>query len=127
MELRYKGHSLTIDMPGWYSDEESIHTGEDMKVSDAALMQLKAEVDGLLRPEDIRRIRKSLGLTQRQASEFLGGGPNSFQKYESGEVLPSRAVCNLLRVLERHPDEIQRLKEDESQSKYRRHHDLVPA
>src|SRR3954470_4074047 len=87
MELRYKGHSITIDMPGWYSEEESIHTGEDMKVSDAALMRLKAEVDGLLRPEDIRRIRKSLGLTQRQASEVLGGGPNSFQKYESGEVL----------------------------------------
>ena len=31
-------------MPGWYCDEcdESIHTGDDMKVSDRMLKQLKA-------------------------------------------------------------------------------------
>ena len=31
-------------MPGWYCDasDESIHTGEDMKVSDRALNRLKA-------------------------------------------------------------------------------------
>jgi HTH-type transcriptional regulator/antitoxin MqsA len=33
-----------IDMPGWYCNEsgESIHTGEDMKISDAALAALIA-------------------------------------------------------------------------------------
>lgn len=39
MTLTYKGESLTFDMPGWYCDqsEESIHTGEDMKISDRKL------------------------------------------------------------------------------------------
>ena len=34
MTLEYKGAQITFDMPGWYSDasDESIHTGEDMKV-----------------------------------------------------------------------------------------------
>ena len=28
-----------------------------------------------------------------------GGGKRAFQKYESGDVLPSRAISNLLRLL----------------------------
>lgn len=39
MTITYKGHESTFDMPGWYCDasDESIHTGDDMKVSDRAL------------------------------------------------------------------------------------------
>ena len=35
-------------MPGWYCEEsdESIHTGEDMKMSDRALNRLKAAQKG---------------------------------------------------------------------------------
>ena len=48
MTLTYKGESLTFDMPGWYCDqsEESIHTGEDMKISDRKLNLLKARCEG---------------------------------------------------------------------------------
>ena len=114
MTITYKGVSATFDMPGWYCDAsgESLHGGEDLKVSDRALAKLKAEVEGLLPPAGIRRVRKKLGLTQREASEILGGGPNAFQKYESGQVLPSHAVSNLLKVLERHPEEVDKLKRD---------------
>lgn len=44
LTLGYKGASTTFEMPGWYCDEPgaSIHTGEDMKVSDRALNRLKA-------------------------------------------------------------------------------------
>jgi HTH-type transcriptional regulator / antitoxin MqsA len=43
MTLEYKRVSATSDMPGWYCDAsgESIHTGEDMKVSDSVLNRLK--------------------------------------------------------------------------------------
>ena len=43
MTISYKDRSVTFEMPGWYCDEcgESIHTGEDMKVSDRVLAQLK--------------------------------------------------------------------------------------
>ena len=53
MTITYKGHEATFDMPGWYCDasEESIHTSDDMKISDRALNRLKAKVEGLLEPE----------------------------------------------------------------------------
>ncbi len=52
----------------------------------------------------MRRIRKKLCLNQEAAGQILGGGPNAFHKYEKGDVLPSQAISNLLRVLEALPD-----------------------
>ena len=60
--------------------------------------------DEKLLPEDIRRIRLKLGLTQEQAGERIGGGRRAFSKYESGSVQPSAAVENLLRIYEQHPE-----------------------
>lgn len=59
MTITYKGQSSTIDMPGWYCDEsdESIHTGDDLKVSDAALKALRMHTENLLSPQDVKRIR----------------------------------------------------------------------
>lgn len=113
MELKYKGQAEMIQMPGWYCQDsgESIHTGEDMKVSDAALKSLKIKVENLLSPEEIKQIRQKLGLTQREAGEFIGGGPNAFQKYECGETLLSKGMSNFLRVLEKHPEEVRFLKD----------------
>ena len=59
--------------------------------------------DEKLLPEDIRRIRMELGLTQEQAGERIGGGRRAFSKYESGSVQPSAAVINFLRILDRNP------------------------
>ncbi len=44
MTISYKDQSATFEMPGWYCDEcdESIHTGDDMKVSDRMLKRLKS-------------------------------------------------------------------------------------
>ena len=53
---------------------------------------------------EIRELRKSLKLTQVQASRLTGGGPNAFSRYERGEVQPLPAVVNLLRILARHPE-----------------------
>jgi len=105
MTLAYKGAEITIDMPGWYSDasDESVHSGEDMKASDRALNRLKAAQDGLPAPEEIKRIRTKLGLTQEQAGELIGGGPRAFQKYEAGDLLPSRAIGSALALLDRDP------------------------
>jgi HTH-type transcriptional regulator / antitoxin MqsA len=112
MTISYKGESSTFDMPGWYCHEsgESIHTAEDIKVSDAALKELKIQVENLLRPQDVKRIREGFGLTQREAGALIGGGPNAFQKYEQGTVTVSRGISNFLRVLERHPEEIEELR-----------------
>lgn len=110
--ITYKGLSVTVDMPGWYgeTDDDSVHSGIDMQVSDAALKQLKIEAKKLLSPDEVKRIRTKIGLTQQQAGAIIGGGPNAFQKYEAGEVTVSKGISNLLRVLERHPEEIEELK-----------------
>jgi HTH-type transcriptional regulator/antitoxin MqsA len=105
MTLTYKGESTTFDMPGWYCDacEESIHSGADMKVSDRMMNRLKARIDGLPEPEEIQRIRKKLGLTQERAGQLIGGGPRAFQKYETGDLLPSRAISSALTLLDHDP------------------------
>ena len=54
-------------------------------------------------PEEIRAIRKYLGLSQLEAGELVGGGPRAFTKYEAGVVKPSAAVINTLRRLEDDP------------------------
>jgi len=99
-------------MPGWYCDqsEESIHTGEDMKVSDRMLNLLKARTEGLLEPDQIRRIRKKLRLSQESAGTLIGGGPRAFQKYESGDLLPSRAICSALLLLDHDPESLSLIK-----------------
>jgi HTH-type transcriptional regulator/antitoxin MqsA len=103
--LHYKGQSITFDLPGWYCDasDQSIHTGADMKISDRMLNGLKARAEGLIEPEDIRRIRRKLGLSQTSAGETIGGGPRAFQKYEAGDLLPSRAISSALALLDRDP------------------------
>jgi len=112
MTLTYKGESITFDMPGWYCDdcEKSIHTGKDMKVSDRMLNRLKARSEGLLGPEEVRRIRKKIRLSQEAAGLLIGGGPRAFQKYECGDLLPSRAVCSALVLLDHDPGALDVLK-----------------
>ncbi|WP_027397740.1 type II toxin-antitoxin system MqsA family antitoxin [Anaerovibrio lipolyticus] len=103
--ITYQGYSKTFPMPGWYPEgnDEGTFTDDDMKTYDRALNQLKAEAENLLLPTDIRAIRKKLKLTQVQAGTILGGGKKAFQKYESGEILPSRAISNLLKILSKEP------------------------
>ncbi len=129
MTLTYKGESVTFDMPGWYCDQskESVHTGEDMKVSDRMLNRLKARSEGLLGPEEIRRIRKKLRLSQEASGLVIGGGPRAFQKYESGDLLPSRAISSALRLLDHDPKSLAVLKTRQSKSSFLPHEDLQPA
>jgi HTH-type transcriptional regulator/antitoxin MqsA len=112
LTLNYKGQSITIDMPGWYADgsDEGIHNGIDLKISDRALNRLKARAEGLLEPEDVRRIRKRLKLSQVEAGEVIGGGPRAFQKYEAGDLLPSRAISSALVLLDHDPAALRVLK-----------------
>ena len=128
MTLTYKGEKITFDMPGWYCDQsdESIHTGADMKVSDRMLNLLKARIEGLLAPVEIRRIRKKLHLTQEIAGLVVGGGPRAFQKYESGDLLPSRAISSALVLLDHDPESLAILKTRQDKASAVRHDALQP-
>lgn len=59
--------------------------------------------------EEIRRIRRKLGLSQVAAARLTGGGHNAFSRYERGEAAPLPAVVNLFRLLDRHPELLKEL------------------
>lgn len=59
---------------------------------------------------EIRRVREKLGLTQREAAKLTGGGVNAFSRYERGEARPLRAVVNLFRLLNKHPEMLEELR-----------------
>ena len=52
---------------------------------------------------ELKRDIRPFTITQIQAGLLLGGGKRAFQKYESGDVIPSRAISNLLRLLSNNP------------------------
>lgn len=82
-----------------------------MEASDAALRALKEEVEGIPSPATIRRVRKKLKLSQREAGGILKVGESAFDKYERGLVEPSGPTSQLLRLLDRHPELIEELRQ----------------
>lgn len=104
--VKYRGlESEPFEQPGLWcqSCDEGLLSFKDMEVSTRQMHILKAQVECLLSPSEVRHVRRKLGLTQKEAGLILGGGPNAFQKYESADVLTSQAISNLLRVLKQHP------------------------
>jgi len=77
---------------------------------------LKARVERLLDTKEIRRVRKKLHLTQSQADELIGGEPRACQKYEAGDLLPSRAITSALILLDHDPAAIAILKNEQGNS-----------
>jgi len=110
-KLDYKGVEREFDLPGWWpaDDGDGILEATDLTVMDQAFDELRAEAALRLKAEEVRRIRTRLKLSQRRAGELLGGGPRAFQKYESGEVVVSRPMANLLMLLDRDPARLKEL------------------
>ena len=109
--ITYRDRSRTYDQPGQWCQAcgEGFFDDDDMDAYDRALADLKAEVEGVLKPAEVKRIREKIGLTQREAGHVLGGGVNAFQKYESGDATVSDAMANLLRLLDLHPAMLKKL------------------
>jgi len=105
----YKGKSIMLEQPGLWcnSCKEGVLSSKDISKTEKAFDEFKSKMDGLLRPEEIRRIRKDLlGLSQEEAGKLCGGGKNGFSRYERGETKPLPAVSNLLKMFERHPEDL---------------------
>ena len=54
---------------------------------------------GLLTGAQLRSVRETLGITQREAAELFGGGPVAFSKYENEDVAQSVAMDRLVRLV----------------------------
>ena len=111
--FEYKGQSISIPNYLIYrcnACHEAIVDKGTLKSSSKLLRNFKCKVDGLLTGDEIKEIRKKLNFTQEQMSEILGGGLKSFARYESGSVCQSRAMDNLLRILDSFPFVIRTIK-----------------
>lgn len=86
-EVNYLGHKRAIETLGWWCTKcgEAILEGPALQVREKTFLEVKAEVDGVLGPDEVATARVLLGLGQRKAGEILGGGPRAFQKYEAGK------------------------------------------
>jgi HTH-type transcriptional regulator / antitoxin MqsA len=111
--VTYKGQSKTVDLPGYYpaNGDDGVHVGDDMDVTDIAVRALKEEVEGIPAPATIKRVRQKLNLSQREAGGILKVGENAFDKYERGLVEPSGPTSQLLRLLDRHPELVDELRQ----------------
>ena len=81
---------------GWYDDADQVRYAEagDDLIHHARERQSK----------ELRRIRKKLGLTQKEAAAIFGGGVNAFSRYERGEIEPNASTRKLLHLLDKHPE-----------------------
>jgi HTH-type transcriptional regulator/antitoxin MqsA len=77
--LKYRELEDKVRVNGWWCEScgEGILTGEDLRKYSQALQNLKARAEQVLPPTDVAAIREKLGLSQRKASELLGGGGSS--------------------------------------------------
>jgi len=96
------------DVHGWFCDAcgEIEFTDNDSaqryaEAMDALVLARRARLAA-----EIRRMRKRIRLTQKEAGEIFGGGVNAFSRYERGETDPPKATFKLLRLLSAHPEHL---------------------
>lgn len=98
----------SVAVPGWYPDDDSdsIHSGADLRALNAAYVELREAYAAR-----VKAVRKKLRLTQEEAGRIIGGGRRAFQKYESGVTPPSDAAVGLIELLDRHPEDVELLRQ----------------
>lgn len=96
---------------GYYGPEH------DSDILMAGYDEFREKVDAVLAEQAafVEKVRKKLGLDQRQAGEIFGGGVNAFSRYETAKVRTPVSVMQLFTLLDRHPE----LLEEIRQNKYR--------
>lgn len=103
----YRGRTTTIRQRGRYCSacNEAIFSTQEAASYMQAIKAFRAQVDAeMLAPSEVRRIRKRLRLTQRQADEIFGSSLHSFSQYERGTAQQNKLTDKLLRLLDKHPE-----------------------
>jgi len=100
------------------SCDEVYFTSDQADTAQRLAASVLRKKEGLLAPEDIRAIRKRLGLTQADLERLLGVGPKTVVRWERGTVFQSSSVDRLLRVVAELPEAARILT---------RHHTVMPS
>jgi len=97
--VKHDGRAYTIRIPDLAiatcrnCGEQVFGGAEDDRIRDA----LRAEI-GLLRPPEIQRHRAEFKLSQQELAEQLGVAKETISRWETGALMQSRAMDNLLRL-----------------------------
>jgi HTH-type transcriptional regulator / antitoxin MqsA len=100
------------NQPGWWcsltdpNDMEGQLVDEDNQIAEMARRTAKVIAKGetVCVPVVIRAIRELCGLTQREAGSLFGTGEKSFEKYQSGEIIPSAPTKRWLKLAMERPE-----------------------
>jgi HTH-type transcriptional regulator/antitoxin MqsA len=112
-KLSFGGQSLTLHgMKSEFCTKcgEGVWDTESYRRYAEAQAALLRAVKGDL-SADIRRIRKNLNLTQAELSKVFGVGKLAFSRYERGKTQPPAPLVKLLKLVERHPDLMNEVRE----------------
>ena len=113
----YKGESTIIpQVTGDFCPvcgEGVLDADEGTRTSDLMLEFNKQVNASMVDPSFITSVRKKLDFDQREAAEIFGGGVNAFSRYETGKTKPPLALVKLFKVLERHPELLTEIREDD--------------
>jgi putative zinc finger/helix-turn-helix YgiT family protein len=74
------------------------HTAVLDDEADRKISQAFRQEAGLLAPEEIRRQREALGLTQKELAARLGIAESTLSRWETGAQIQQRSLDNLLRL-----------------------------
>lgn len=90
---------VTINVPAVIDAD----TGDTVLTPEAHLMitEARARRMGLLSPNELKALRSSLGLSQKEMAGYLQAGEKSYARWELGYGRQSRLVNNLLLLLKR--------------------------
>jgi HTH-type transcriptional regulator/antitoxin MqsA len=109
--LAIDGQTFQYRQPGWWcslddpEDQDGQLVDEDNLVAEMAERTARALARGeAFPPILIRAIRLRCELSQREAGEVFGTGQKSFEKYEGGQIPPSKPTQRLLRLAMERPE-----------------------
>jgi len=113
--IPFELRGVTFMVPG-IEHSECDECGEIVvALRDAELLQRRAahqfrESKGLLTPDEIRALRRSLGLSQVAFERLLGTGAKTMVRWEKGTVLQSATADRLMRIIREMPEAVEVLK-----------------
>jgi HTH-type transcriptional regulator/antitoxin MqsA len=88
---------------------ERFATPDQMREAQRSLATQLRLQEGLLSPDQVRRIRVQYGLTQPEFERLLNVGPKTVVRWERGTVFQNRATDELLRIIEAVPSAYEHL------------------
>ena len=87
-----------------------VFSAKSLKEHDALLWNECRKLEGLLSPEEIKTLRESLGLTQKEFEALLGVSLPTVSRWETGKAVQSKMADNFIRALMVSPGAVGMLK-----------------